>query len=445
MDELNLDSLIERVQKTHSKYIEEKERFAADIKAANEEKQTLSTELETANTKINELSASLEDANKNLEATKAELAEMTSKDEVNQILSNDAAVYKELQNKYASLENKSQNEITQLTDKITELESTIASLNKNSENYNIYAEDLKNEIQEKTTALASLNNKYADLENAKKDVDTAFLELKEKHNKSIEDHAETENKIAELESQLESLRGSNNDSNVTLAEFKGKTLGSIKHLVEDVIEPQEAKIEALTKEVELANSAKAAADTKVAELNNIISNFNEKINSLTRDISIKDTRIVDLTQQISELSEKIKELTPVRQTHTHLQDYIDSTIPIPENTAAAASTRQVKNAEDLSNAVVTPFGKVSPNLLSSVTKMIDELFRDKAPNQFGEYSLNNALQSAENVGLSVSTGNLIMDRLQAMNFNGKPIVIFRGNVYYATIDKETLKNYVLKG
>ena len=53
--ELNIDALIERVQSTHAKYLEEKERFKAELNAANTDKETISRELEEANTKIQAL------------------------------------------------------------------------------------------------------------------------------------------------------------------------------------------------------------------------------------------------------------------------------------------------------------------------------------------------------------------------------------------------------
>ena len=77
--------------------------------------------------------------------------------------------------------------------------------------------------------------------------------------------------------------------------------------------------------------------------------------------------------------------------------------------------------------------------------MLDGLYEGAILNNQGYYPLNNALQVAENKGLSISTGNTIMDRLCAMSKNGKPLVFYSGNLYYATIDKEALKDYILRG
>ena len=221
--------------------------------------------------------------------------------------------------------------------------------------------------------------------------------------------------------------------------LKEKTYKTIKHLVEDVIERQEGEIASL-KET-LANTV---SKESLQEAQNNIATLNNKVNTLTQDNITKDNRIVDLTQQISQLTEEIKNLTPVRKTHSHLQDYIDSTIPVPEGTAAAEvmATRPTKVKEE--NLRITPLGKVSEDVINNTIRMLDGLYEGKYVNTDGNYPLNNALQVAENIGLPISTGNIIMERLCSMIKNGKPVMFYEGNIYYATIDKEDLKNYILR-
>ena len=437
--ELDLDTLIERVQSTHSKYLEEREKFKSELNAVNLDKEKISNELINANTEIESLTKELKVVQEDLESTKQELSEkaslmetMTSKEEVDKILVNDANIYKELQNKYETAKEKHTTEVEQLN-------KTIEELTKNADNFEIYSKSLKDEIQEKTTALANLENKFNDLETQKNDLNTAFLELKEKHNKTVENDANTDVKVTELNTTLENKSKEAEENLQKYLDLKDKTYKTIKHLVEDVIERQEGEIASL-KET-LANTV---SKESLQEAQNNIATLNNKVNTLTQDNITKDNRIVDLTQQISQLTEEIKNLTPVRKTHSHLQDYIDSTIPVPEGTAAAEvmATRPTKVKEE--NLRITPLGKVSEDVINNTIRMLDGLYEGKYVNTDGNYPLNNALQVAENIGLPISTGNIIMERLCSMIKNGKPVMFYEGNIYYATIDKEDLKNYILR-
>lgn len=437
--ELDLDTLIERVQSTHSKYLEEREKFKSELDAVNLDKEKISNELINANTEIESLTKELKVVQEDLESTKQELSEktslmetMTSKEEVDKILVNDANIYKELQNKYETAKEKHTTEVEQLN-------KTIEELTKNADNFEIYSKSLKDEIQEKTTALANLENKFNDLETQKNDLNTAFLELKEKHNKTVENDANTDVKVTELNTTLENKSKEAEENLQKYLDLKEKTYKTIKHLVEDVIEHQEDEIASL-KET-LANTV---SKESLQEAQNNIATLNDKVNTLTQDNITKDNRIVDLTQQISQLTEEIKNLTPVRKTHSHLQDYIDSTIPVPEGTAAAEvmATRPTKVKEE--NLRITPLGKVSEDVINNTIRMLDGLYEGKYVNTDGNYPLNNALQVAENIGLPISTGNIIMERLCSMIKNGKPVMFYEGNIYYATIDKEDLKNYILR-
>ena len=437
--ELDLDTLIERVQSTHSKYLEEREKFKSELNAVNLDKEKISNELINANTEIESLTKELKVVQEDLESTKQELSEkaslmetMTSKEEVDKILVNDANIYKELQNKYETAKEKHTTEVEQLN-------KTIEELTKNADNFEIYSKSLKDEIQEKTTALANLENKFNDLETQKNDLNTAFLELKEKHNKTVENDANTDVKVTELNTTLENKSKEAEENLQKYLDLKEKTYKTIKHLVEDVIERQEGEIASL-KET-LANTV---SKESLQEAQNNIATLNNKVNTLTQDNITKDNRIVDLTQQISQLTEEIKNLTPVRKTHSHLQDYIDSTIPVPEGTAAAEvmATRPTKVKEE--NLRITPLGKVSEDVINNTIRMLDGLYEGKYVNTDGNYPLNNALQVAENIGLPISTGNIIMERLCSMIKNGKPVMFYEGNIYYATIDKEDLKNYILR-
>jgi chromosome segregation ATPase len=437
--ELDLDTLIERVQSTHSKYLEEREKFKSELNAVNLDKEKISNELINANTEIESLAKELKVVQEDLESTKQELSEktslmetMTSKEEVDKILVNDANIYKELQNKYETAKEKHTTEVEQLN-------KTIEELTKNADNFEIYSKSLKDEIQEKTTALANLENKFNDLETQKNDLNTAFLELKEKHNKTVENDANTDVKVTELNTTLENKSKEAEENLQKYLDLKEKTYKTIKHLVEDVIERQEGEIASL-KET-LANTV---SKESLQEAQNNIATLNNKVNTLTQDNITKDNRIVDLTQQISQLTEEIKNLTPVRKTHSHLQDYIDSTIPVPEGTAAAEvmATRPTKVKEE--NLRITPLGKVSEDVINNTIRMLDGLYEGKYVNTDGNYPLNNALQVAENIGLPISTGNIIMERLCSMIKNGKPVMFYEGNIYYATIDKEDLKNYILR-
>jgi chromosome segregation ATPase len=463
--ELNIDALIERVQSTHAKYLEEKERFKTELNAANTDKENISRELEEANTKIQALDIAIANNQSELEAAKAEvtsanteiesltvdlqtardeleaakkevsekaslLETMTSKEEVDKILVNDANVYKELQNKYDTLKAKHASEVDELNKKVEEL-------TKNAENFEIYSNSLKDEVKESSTALASLQNKYTDLENQKKDLDTAFAELKAKHNTAIETDAEksaeTDSKIAKLTEEINKKTTEASENLTKYNSLKDQTLLTIRHLVEEVIEPMEAEL----------NKAKSENQELITKVNALTA----KVDSLTKDNTTKDSRIVDLTQQISKLNASLKEdEIPVRKTNAHLQNYIDSMIPVPEGTAAAqVDDKPIRNTIKSEDTMVTPLGKVSKEIISSAFKLIDSLFKDVSPNNAGQYPLNHALNAAEALGINVTACNTIMDRLCAMSKDGKPVVYFNGATYLATMDAASLKDYIMRG
>jgi chromosome segregation ATPase len=395
---LDIDSLIERVESTHKKYIEEKTRFKNETESLTNDKKSLKESLDNLQNSFNNLSNANEDLNKkyndlelsyksieetlsqketlildfnkksqeqedvilnlnetisklkeNLESKEKELANTSSKDSVKEILNNDSAVYKELLNKYEDLQKN--------TDDI------IASL--------------KDDLFNKSEELSEINNKLSAEKNK-------YLDLKE------------------------------------------KTYHTIKHLVEDVIEKHEAEINKL-------NTDKDELLKKIASQDSSIAKLNAENADLTREI-------VTLKAQIKKLHEDRAATKEVKR--TSLEDFIDSTIPVPED-SAAANLRPVKKVSEITeNTIPYNFGRTSKEIMNKVLLLIDKLFEGVNLNNNNEYPLNNPQIVCDEVNMDKVTLSTVLNRLTSMAYNNRPLLVYKGNLYYATIDKDTIKNYI---
>lgn len=395
---LDIDSLIERVESTHKKYIEEKTKFKNETASLTNDKKALKESFDNLQNSFNNLSDNNKDLNKkyndlvlsykgleetlsqkdalildfnkesqerediilnlnetisklkeDLESKEKELANTSSKDSVKEILNNDSAVYKELLNKYEDLQ--------KTTDAI------IASL--------------KDELFSKSEELADINDRISAEKNK-------YLDLKE------------------------------------------KTYHTIKHLVEDIIEKHEVEITKL-------NADKDGLLKKVASQDSSIAKLNAENVDLTREI-------VTLKAQIKKLQEDKIATKEVKR--TSLEDFIDSTIPVPEE-SAAANLRPVKRVSEITeNTIPYNFGRTSKEIMNKVLLLVDELFEGVSLNNNNEYPLNNPQIICEKVDMDKVTLSTVLNRLTSMAYNNKPLLVYKGNLYYATIDKDTIKNYI---
>ena len=197
-------------------------------------------------------------------------------------------------------------------------------------------------------------------------------------------------------------------------------------MVEDVIEKHEAEIDKL-------NTNRDELLKKITLQDNSIAKLTTENADLTREI-------VTLKAQIKKLQEDRAVTKEVKR--TSLEDFIDSTIPVPED-SAAANLRQVKRVSEITeNTIPYNFGRTSKEIMNKVLLLIDELFEGVSLNNNNEYPLNNPQIVCEKVDMDKVTLSTVLNRLTSMTYNNKPLLVYKGNLYYATIDKDTIKNYI---
>ena len=395
---LNIDNLIERVELTHKKYLEEKTRFKTETELINKERDELKKSFE-------ELQSSYNDANSKNEALNDDLNKLKDEyDSLKEVLSDKENIISDLNSSVQKYET----DITSLKNEIIELKDSLKA--KEEELTNTPSKDSIKEILNNDSAVyKELLNKYEDLQ------------------------VTSENNIASLKDDLlskseeyDELLNSVNAEKEKYLSLKEKTYKTIKHLVEDVIEKQEIEL--------------AKLEAEKLELNNKIKLQEVSITGLTKDN-------VELKRELDILKEKLdatkKEEVAVKEVkRTSLDDFIDSTIPVPKDTAAA-NLRPIKRVSEITeNTIPYNFGRTSKEIMDKVLLLIDELFNNVTLNNNNEYPLNNPLLSADRINMDRVTLNTVMSRLTAMTYNNVPLLVYKGNMYYATIDKDIIKNYI---
>lgn len=395
---LNIDNLIERVELTHKKYIEEKTRFKNETESLANDKKNLKESLDNLQNSFNNLSDANEDLNK-----KYNDLELSYKS-VEETLSQKETLILDFNRKSQEQEDI----ITNLNETISKLKEDLES--KENELANTPSKDSVKEILNNDSAVyKELLNKYEDLQ---KTTDDIIASLKDDLFSKSEELSDINNKLlAEKNRYLD---------------LKEKTYYTIKHLVENVIEKHEAEINKL-------NTDKDELLKKIVSQDNSIAKLTAENADLSREI-------VTLKAQIKKLHED--KAVSKEAKRTSLDDFIDTTIPVPED-SAAANLRPVKRVSEITeNTIPYNFGRTSKEIMDKVLLLIDELFNNVTLNNNNEYPLNNPLLSADRINMDRVTLNTVMSRLTAMTYNNVPLLVYKGNMYYATIDKDIIKNYI---
>lgn len=385
--ELNLDELIDRVESTHKRYLEEKSKFSSEKENLLSQNEKLNNDISNLNNKINSLS------NDNLSLS----------NEKNDLIKNIDNLKLEIENKNTNLKSleldkeNSINKINELSNKVNSLTEELSK--KTSENL-VNKKDVTKILDNDSSVYKELQNKYNDLQN---NYESIIADLKD----------DLQNKVFKINVLNDDLLNEKNN----YKDLINKTYNTIKHLVEDVIEPHELKIK----------------------------NYESSLKELNLKLDNSNNEILSLKSQITKYNkEETTKNSEVEIRNTNLENFIESTIPVPKNTAAA-NIRQVKrNISDISEGTIPyKFGRTSKQVMDKVLSFIDGLFENVVKNTEDEYPLNNPLQVAENVKMDRNMLRITLERLTSMNYrNGKPLLIYKGNLYYALFDKDDIKNYI---
>ena len=372
----NIDELIERVQSTHQRYLEEKEKFAEGIKKSEEQ--------------VASLTAELESTRKDLISTKGNLARV--QDESDNYKSNIGArdeevnsLRKDITVVTSLLDEEKEKYNTAITE-LASLKDSIAEADSNYQRLSDFTESLKGQLHDSETATAGMENKYVDAINQYKKLEEELASIK-----------------SECDKSKESLELSNSN-------YK---------LLEDRYNAQQEEV--------------------------------EHISELKETLASKDDIIKQLNKQVEELQHMVSSYEDAKNKGhslevrapktTALQDFIESTIPIPKDSAAA----EVSVATEISKDTLPyRFGRTSSYVMSNVKRLVEALFDDVVVNNRGEYPLNNPLKVIERIGMDTNTYEVTMKRLQAMTYDRKPLVIYKENMYYATIDSKTMLDYIME-
>lgn len=297
---------------------------------------------------------------------------------------------------------------------ITRVESTHKKYIEEKERFKNETESLSNDKKTLEESLSKVRDDFNNLSISNEDLNRKYNVLESKY-KTIEDTlAQKESIISDFD------RKSKEQENIILG-----LNDSISSLKVD-IESKDSEIKNLNLDKEELLKKAASQDSSIAKLNTENAN-------LTREI-------VALKAQIKKLQEEKAITKDVKR--TSLEDFIDSTIPVPED-SAAANLRPVKRVSEITeNTIPYNFGRTSKEIMNKVLLLIDELFEGISLNNNNEYPLNNPQIVCDKVDMDKVTLSTVLNRLTSMTYNNKPLLVYKGNLYYATIDKDTIKNYI---
>lgn len=244
---------------------------------------------------------------------------------------------------------------------------------------------------------------------------SAIIKLKEKiksKDELIQDTAKMleeerndfEHKICKLNERIE------NDTNVMLEHnkmfselaseynlFREKTKGTLKHLVEDVIEKQEETIESLKK-----------VTSKELEYTDEISVLEQQIENLKNVIVEKDKIIKSKDLEIDKLN----------------------------------STQEVEIPNEKQEEYFRyKFGRTTKTVMGKLLQFIDLLFENIVDQESIIY-LNDPLECKEKLGLTKKEYEIFLSRLIGIKVNGKSLIEILDNKYIANFKDDWIKQYV---
>lgn len=216
------------------------------------------------------------------------------------------------------------------------------------------------------TALHKLKDQNASLQNSYNELETKYNELVSNSNKDVELNNE---KLLTLEKELKAKEA-------FIADFKAKTLATVRHLVEDNIEVKEQQIKALQDQYEVAATGLDNLSAKYNQLqkeyddlkssiatNNELANTSVEINrQLEADnILLKDSNDTK-AREINNLNGKIVEL----QNELRVKKYSDDDLLEKLNAQKAELTAAMPNTDEIVETVRAEYNKKIADLEESL-------------------------------------------------------------------------------
>lgn len=244
----------------------------------------------------------------------------------------------------------------------------------------------------------------------------AIVKLKEKIKSKDEMIADTANLLQETKDEYEKqifklTERLGNDDKVMIqhnemfgelaneySSFREKTLGTIKHLVENVIEKQESTIESLTK-------------------------VTHKELEYTDEISMLESQIQTLKDAIVEKDKIIK------QKEIEI-DRLNATTEVDIPTDEREEYFRYK------------FGRTTKTVMGKLLQFIDALYDGITNQEVEKIQLNDPLECKERLGLTQKEFDIFLNRLMGIKVNGKSLIEVLNNIYVANFKDDWIKQYV---
>ena len=257
-------------------------------------------------------------------------------------------------------------------------------------------------------AIRTLKQKLVGLENIKSALDIA---------------------VSDSHSDNEALQRENSELKTGQDVFRDKTYKTIKHLVEDIIEPMEKEINTPKRGDVQALGEVAKLKEEILALNNTLTTLNsekERLDleniSLKEQIEEKDTTILRMT---NEIGVKDTELTQIKGELSKLKEELTPKV-IKRN---GAETFPYK------------FANLQKETMSRVLDFVDCLF-ENVEEKDGTMILSDVFKAAQKANLSDKELEVFTRRFNEMKVNGFPVIGFDNNIAHSTFKPDWIKQYI---
>lgn len=261
---------------------------------------------------------------------------------------------------------------------------------------------------------------------------------------------ERDEAIGRLESDIQKAQETSQTTQENYETFRERTKKTIVHLVEDVIEPMEKKL-----------NTPQRGDVKTLEE---LVHLKEERDNLLNQISTMGSERIYLAQSAEKLNnenlalrEQIEEKDQIIRGHLNSigvlqseKEILQSAVNTMQNKIAQLEAELQKVSERVGPNIIKrdvievfpyKFATLQKETMSKVLDFVDALF-ENVDEREDTMLLNDALKAAKKVGLSDHEYEVFTKRFNDMKVNGMPLIGFDNGIAHSTFKPDWLKQYI---
>lgn len=261
---------------------------------------------------------------------------------------------------------------------------------------------------------------------------------------------ERDEAIGRLESDIQKAQETSQTTQENYETFRERTKKTIVHLVEDVIEPMEKRL-----------NTPQRGDVKTLEE---LVHLKEEKDKLINQISTMGSERIYLVQSADRLNnenlalrEQIEEKDQIIRGHLNSigvlqseKEILQSSINAMQNKIAQLEAELQKVSERVGPNIIKrdvievfpyKFATLQKETMSKVLDFVDALF-ENVDEREDTMLLNDALKAAKKVGLSDHEYEVFTKRFNDMKVNGMPLIGFDNGIAHSTFKPDWIKQYI---